>query len=96
MYLNVFIIYIEVLDSMLESGKPVFTLYGHDNQSQWSEVLACESSNGGVNSLDEMKSLKDFFDKHPKIEGVILTNLQYDVRIYLFLTVKLLKAKISM
>ncbi|XP_060847578.1 uncharacterized protein LOC132927133 [Rhopalosiphum padi] len=69
----------KVLDSMLESGKRVFTYYGHDNQAQWSEVLACESSNGGANSLDEMKSLKAFFDKHPKIEGVILTNLLYDL-----------------
>jgi len=55
------------------------------------QVLNCEASNGGTNSLDEMKGLKAFLDEHKGITGLILMNLEYDVRIYLLLIFKLPK-----
>lgn len=74
-----FLIFIEILDKLLKSGKRVIVYYGHISQAEWSTVLACESSNGGANSKNEMKGLQAFLNKHPKIAGVILYSLQFDV-----------------
>ncbi|XP_060848366.1 uncharacterized protein LOC132927794 [Rhopalosiphum padi] len=68
------------LDKILKmkGTKRVFICYGHANIEEWSAMLACESCNGGTNSLDEMKGLKAFFNEHPGIDGLILTGLEYD------------------
>uniref|UniRef100_A0A2S2P5V6 Uncharacterized protein n=1 Tax=Schizaphis graminum TaxID=13262 RepID=A0A2S2P5V6_SCHGA len=66
------------LDTILQSSKNVFILYGHVTQEEWSQVLACESCNNGTNSQDEMKGLKAFLDQHPGIKGLLITNLELD------------------
>ncbi|XP_060847558.1 uncharacterized protein LOC132927111 [Rhopalosiphum padi] len=67
-----------LLDDMLNSGKRVIIYYLHESQEQWATVLACNSSNEGNNSFNETKALTEFFEKHPKIAGIILTGLQYE------------------
>lgn len=64
---------------MLKSGKRMIVYYGRNNQAEWSSMLASESSNGGANSKDEMKGLKEFLDEHPKIAGIIIYGLHFDV-----------------
>ncbi|XP_026819366.1 uncharacterized protein LOC113558038 [Rhopalosiphum maidis] len=68
------------LDKILKmkGSKRVFLLYGHTTIQEWTAMLACESCNGGTNSLDEMKGLKAFLDEHPGIDGLVLTSLEYD------------------
>jgi len=73
------IIFIALLDDMLNSGKRVIIYYLHESQEQWATVLACNSSNEGNNSFNETKALTEFFEKHPKIAGIILRGLQYEV-----------------
>jgi hypothetical protein len=68
---------------MLKSSKNVFVIYGHATQEEWSQVLACEACNNGTNSQDEMKGLKSFLDQHPGIKGLLIRNLELDVRIHL-------------
>ncbi|CAI6353041.1 unnamed protein product [Macrosiphum euphorbiae] len=69
---------LENLDKTLESKRPTYVYYGHMTQSEWTQVLACEACNGGINSLDEMKGLKAFLDEHPGIKGLILTTFEND------------------
>jgi hypothetical protein len=61
-----FIIDIAYLDNILKmkDSRRIFLYYGHDTVQEWTEMLACESSNGGTNSLKEMESLKFFLDEH--------------------------------
>jgi len=90
-----FIIYVDDLDKILKSSKkPVFVFYGHANEQEWSQVLAEESTNGGINSKDEMKSVKAFLDEHKGITGLILNGFEYNVRIYLLLIFKLISVQI--
>jgi hypothetical protein len=44
-------------------------------------VLASNSSFEKNKSFDEIKALQTFFDEHPKIAGVILIGLQYEVSV---------------
>jgi hypothetical protein len=67
----------------MKGSKRVFLFYGHITEQDWTTLLACESCNGGTNSLDEMKGLKAFLDEHPGIDGLVLTSLEFDVRTYL-------------
>jgi len=62
---------------MLASGKPIITYFGLYSQSEWSIMLEYEFS------LDAMNGLKVILDNRPGIAGVLLYNLQYDVRFYL-------------
>ncbi|XP_025198334.1 uncharacterized protein LOC112596767 [Melanaphis sacchari] len=66
------------LDKILKSSKRVFLYYGYMTIQEWTKILACESCNGGTNSLDEMKGLKAFLDEHPGIAGLIISGLEYD------------------
>ncbi|XP_060845453.1 LOW QUALITY PROTEIN: uncharacterized protein LOC132925040 [Rhopalosiphum padi] len=68
------------LDNLLKTkdSRRLFLYYGHDTVQEWTEMLACESSNGGTNSLKEMESLKTLLDEHQGIGGLILTGLEYD------------------
>lgn len=77
-----FIIYIAYLDTLLSSGKRIYVYYGHSTQQEWTQMLCCEDSNGGINSLDEMNSLKTFMANHTGIAGLIIQSLDYDVRKY--------------
>ncbi|XP_026806674.1 uncharacterized protein LOC113549527 [Rhopalosiphum maidis] len=52
--------------------------YFYKTQAEWTTMLEYESSNGGSNFSNEMKGLKTFLDQHPKISGLILSELQYD------------------
>lgn len=58
-------------------------------------MLACEASNGGTNSLDEMKGLAKFLNEHPGVTGVILSNLENDVMKNLLLMFELTKASLN-
>ncbi|XP_029346528.1 uncharacterized protein LOC100158692 isoform X2 [Acyrthosiphon pisum] len=69
---------IDALDKTLQAKRPTYLYYGHISQSEWTQVLACEACNGGINSLDEMKGLKAFLDEHPGITGLILTTFEND------------------
>jgi hypothetical protein len=75
-----FIICIAKLDVILNDAKNVFVVYGHSTQEEWSQVLACEACNNGSNSQLEMKGLKSFLDQHPGIKGLLISNLELDVR----------------
>ncbi|XP_060856473.1 uncharacterized protein LOC132934214 [Metopolophium dirhodum] len=67
---------IDNLDKTLKAKRPTYVYYGHVTQSEWTQMLACEACNGGINSLDEMKGLKAFLDEHPGITGLILTTFE--------------------
>ncbi|XP_060860287.1 uncharacterized protein LOC132937481 [Metopolophium dirhodum] len=67
---------IDNLDKILKAKRPTYVYYGHMTQSEWTQMLACEACNGGINSLDEMKGLKAFLDEHPGITGLILTTFE--------------------
>ncbi|KAL4134923.1 hypothetical protein QTP88_006605 [Uroleucon formosanum] len=65
-----------ILDKVLAFSKPVYLYYSYANQLEWIQVLACEASDGGTNSSDEMKGLEAFLNEHPGITGVILTEFE--------------------
>lgn len=47
---------------------------------EWTVFLACNAANG-MNARDQMEGLKAYFNEHPGIAGLMLSNLVVDISI---------------
>jgi hypothetical protein len=75
-----FIIDIEVLDELLKSEKDVFIYYGPSSELSWTLMFPNECSDGGNNLSKAMEGLDTFLADYKGIAGVILSNIQSEVR----------------
>lgn len=60
---------------------PTYIYYGYSNIQTWSFVLTCNNCEGSTNVEDEINAMKAFFTQYQGISGIVLENLEYNVRV---------------